>query len=160
VARRIVAQAYDVLCRIGVEFHDRDARAARRSTEPASISLTAARISRRHSWATLSNAPRCVRLHDAHGVLTHDIGDDRLYFVPGSSAMHIVDHRRNAAAADSGLRGYVKVVSGLTHLEAQSTAFVPSDVHPRISDSYRLFLSLLYGEKPVVTGHSRRTVLR
>ena len=29
---------------------------------------------------------------------------------------------------------------------------IPADVHERVSDSYRLFLSLLYCEKPVVTG--------
>ena len=29
---------------------------------------------------------------------------------------------------------------------------IPSDVNEQISDSYRLFLSLLYGKKPVVTG--------
>jgi len=35
---------------------------------------------------------------------------------------------------------------------SQSTALIPSDVHERISDSYRLYLSLMYCEKPVVTG--------
>ncbi|HEX6973558.1 MAG TPA: trimethylamine methyltransferase family protein, partial [Vicinamibacterales bacterium] len=43
-------------------------------------------------------------------------------------------------------------VSGLPHLASQSTAFIPADVPSRISDSYRLYLSLLFGEKPVVTG--------
>ena len=47
---------------------------------------------------------------------------------------------------------YAKLVSGLPHIHAQSTAFVPSDVPEEISDSYRLYLSLLYCEKPVVTG--------
>ncbi|MCX6554221.1 MAG: trimethylamine methyltransferase family protein [Candidatus Aminicenantes bacterium] len=42
--------------------------------------------------------------------------------------------------------------SGLPHIASQSTAFIPADVVERVSDSYRLFLSLLYGEKPVVTG--------
>jgi trimethylamine--corrinoid protein Co-methyltransferase len=40
----------------------------------------------------------------------------------------------------------------LTAIAAQSTAFIPSDVPDKISDSYRLFLSLLYCSKPVVTG--------
>jgi trimethylamine--corrinoid protein Co-methyltransferase len=47
---------------------------------------------------------------------------------------------------------YAKVVSQLPHIASQSTAMIPADVPPEISDSYRLFLSLLYCEKPVVTG--------
>ena len=47
---------------------------------------------------------------------------------------------------------YVKLMSGLAHIASQSTAMIPADVHEKISDSYRLYLSLLYGEKPVVTG--------
>ena len=43
-------------------------------------------------------------------------------------------------------------MKGLRHIAAQSTAFIPADVAEEISDSYRLFLSLLYCEKPVVTG--------
>jgi hypothetical protein len=47
---------------------------------------------------------------------------------------------------------YAKLVLGLPHLAAQSTAFVPSDVPSGISDSHRLFLGFLHCEKPVVTG--------
>jgi trimethylamine--corrinoid protein Co-methyltransferase len=37
-------------------------------------------------------------------------------------------------------------------LPAQSTAFIPADVPDAVSDSYRLFLSLMTCEKPVITG--------
>ena len=43
-------------------------------------------------------------------------------------------------------------MAGLGHIAAQSTALIPVDVPERISDCYRLYLSLLFGEKPVVTG--------
>jgi trimethylamine--corrinoid protein Co-methyltransferase len=46
----------------------------------------------------------------------------------------------------------VKLTSGLRHMASQSTALIPADVAEKIADSYRLYLSLLYGEKPVVTG--------
>jgi trimethylamine--corrinoid protein Co-methyltransferase len=46
----------------------------------------------------------------------------------------------------------VKLTSGLAHIASQSTALIPADVQERIADSHRLDLSLLYGEKPVVTG--------
>jgi trimethylamine--corrinoid protein Co-methyltransferase len=47
---------------------------------------------------------------------------------------------------------YAKVVGQLPHIASQSTAMIPADVPAEISDSYRLFLSLLHCEKPVVTG--------
>ena len=47
---------------------------------------------------------------------------------------------------------YAKVVSQLSHIASQSTAFIPSDVHEQIQDSYRLYLSLLFCEKPIITG--------
>ncbi|HLF15018.1 MAG TPA: trimethylamine methyltransferase family protein, partial [Bacteroidota bacterium] len=47
---------------------------------------------------------------------------------------------------------YVKVVDQLPHIASQSTAMIPADVVENVSDSYRLFLSLLYSPKPVVTG--------
>ncbi len=47
---------------------------------------------------------------------------------------------------------YAKLVSRMEHIASQSTAMIPADVHEKISDSYRLFLGLLYCEKPVVTG--------
>ncbi|MEE9450660.1 MAG: trimethylamine methyltransferase family protein, partial [Ignavibacteriaceae bacterium] len=47
---------------------------------------------------------------------------------------------------------YVKIINQLKNIASQSTALIPADVHEKISDSYRLFLSLLYCEKPVITG--------
>ncbi len=40
----------------------------------------------------------------------------------------------------------------MEHVASQATAIIPSDVHEMISDSYRLYLSLMFCEKPVVTG--------
>ena len=77
-----------------------------------------------------------------------------VHFTPGSAALHILDHQtqqiRKPDTAD--YVRYVQLLTGLGHIAAQSTAFIPADVADRVSDSYRLFLSLLYGEKPVVTG--------
>jgi trimethylamine--corrinoid protein Co-methyltransferase len=75
-------------------------------------------------------------------------------FTPGSAAITILDgatHRiRKPTTAD--YIQFAKLVSRLGNIASQSTAMVPADVHERISDSYRLYLSLLYCEKPVVTG--------
>ena len=47
---------------------------------------------------------------------------------------------------------YTILVSRLEYIASQSTAMVPSDVPEQISDSMRLYLSLMMCEKPVVTG--------
>jgi trimethylamine--corrinoid protein Co-methyltransferase len=47
---------------------------------------------------------------------------------------------------------YARLVDGLEHLDSQSTAFIPGDVPEAVSGSYRLYLSLANGSKPVVTG--------
>jgi trimethylamine--corrinoid protein Co-methyltransferase len=152
---RILAEARDLLESLGVEVHN-----------PGLLDLLAehgARVERGSSRAylgaslvdrALASAPREFRLHDTGGRETHHFGAGNVYFTPGSAAIHVLDGEtgeiRLPDTAD--YVRYAKVVCGLPHLAAQSTALVPADVPSRISDSYRLFLSLLYGEKPVVTG--------
>jgi trimethylamine--corrinoid protein Co-methyltransferase len=77
-----------------------------------------------------------------------------VHFTPGSAAIHILDHETGELRTPTSRDyiDYAKLVSGLEHLASQSTALVPGDVPERISDSFRLYLSLLYCEKPVVTG--------
>jgi trimethylamine--corrinoid protein Co-methyltransferase len=95
-----------------------------------------------------------VRLFDVLGRQTHELAGDNVYFTPGSAAIHVLDEAtgriRTPSTAD--YVRYAKVVCGLRHIGAQSTALIPADVPGAIADSWRLFLSLLLGEKPVVTG--------
>jgi trimethylamine--corrinoid protein Co-methyltransferase len=152
---RLIADARDVLGRVGVEVHSPDALAllgdhgARVDMPRRRAFLPDALIDR-----ALATVPRSVPLYDSTGQQTHEIGDPHVSFTPGSSALRVLDQQtdemRPPTTAD--YVRYVKVVSGLSHIAAQSTAFIPADVDARISDSYRLYLSLSYGEKPVVTG--------
>jgi len=152
---RILAEARDLLDSLGVEVHNPvllealAGHGARVDRASARAFLGAALVDR-----ALASAPRDFRLHDALGRETHHFGAGHVTFTPGSAAIHILDGEtgqiRKPVTADY-IR-YVKVVSGLPHIASQSTAFIPADVPSRISDSYRLFLSLLHGEKPVVTG--------
>jgi trimethylamine--corrinoid protein Co-methyltransferase len=152
---RILAESRDLLRSLGVEIHN-----------PAVLDLLAghgARVDRAatRAWLTdaildraLESAPSGFRLFDVRGEETHHFCGTNIHFTPGSAAINILDGEtwriRKPVTADY-IR-YVKVVSGLPHIASQSTAFIPADVPSHISDSYRLFLSLLYGEKPVVTG--------
>lgn len=152
---RIATEARTILGELGVEIHN-----------PGILALLAehgARVDRGKNRAfitgtlidqALRTSPHSFKLYDAFGQQTHELGGDNVYFTPGSAAISFLDTQsgqtRPPTTAD--YVRYVKVVSQLSHLASQSTAMVPADVHQNISDSYRLFLSLLYCRKPVVTG--------
>ena len=103
---------------------------------------------------SLELAPSAFKLFDVLGNETHDFSDYNVHYTPGSAALNVLDYDakviRKPLTADYVI--YAKIMSRLNNIASQSTAFIPSDVHENISDSYRLFLSLLYCEKPVVTG--------
>ncbi len=152
---RIVSEARDILCKLGVEIHN-EGVLLMLAQHGASVDM-----GRKHATFTdamidkaLAAAPDTVELYDVLGRKTHELTDHNVYFTPGSAAINILDSRsgeiRKPVTAD--YIKYARLVSRLDNIASQSTAFIPSDVHERISDSYRLYLSLLHCEKPVVTG--------
>jgi trimethylamine--corrinoid protein Co-methyltransferase len=155
LVERIVAEARTVLHDLGVEIHNPGILSllsdygARVETETERAFLGGDLIDR-----ALGTAPHGFRLYDALGRNAYELAGDEVHFTPGSAAIYILDHgapaTRKPTTAD--YVRYAKLVAGLDNIAFQSTAIVPADVHQNISDSYRLFLSLLYGEKPVVTG--------
>jgi trimethylamine:corrinoid methyltransferase-like protein len=152
---RILDEARSLLGTLGVEIHnDRVMSLLAEHDVRVDRSAKRAFLDGRVIDDALESAPRAIPLFDAVGRQTHDLTGSNVYFTPGSAAIHVLDDAtgeiRPPTTAD--YVRYVKVVSGLPHIASQSTAFIPADVPERISDSYRLFLSLLYGEKPVVTG--------
>lgn len=155
LAGRIIDEARDLLCELGMEIHN-----------PRALELLGdhgARIDAdtQHAWFTsdlidkaLANAPSSFQLYDAHGTQTHDLGGHRVHFTPGSSAIRYLDpdtgRMRQPTTAD--YVRYAKVVAQLPSIAAQSTAFIPGDVPGPVQDSYRLYLGLKHCAKPVVTG--------
>ena len=152
---RIVAEAREILRQLGVEIHNDGIvslladHGARVDAERARVFLTDEIIDQ-----ALAAAPRSFKLYDVHGHQTHDFSGRNVHFTPGSAAINVLDDQTGALRKPTtkDYVDYVKVVSGLDHLASQATALVPADVHQNISDSYRLFLSLLFCEKPVITG--------
>jgi trimethylamine--corrinoid protein Co-methyltransferase len=152
---KIVAEARSLLGELGVEIHNAgvlDMLADHGA--PVDLAASRARLTDSLIDRALATVPRSFRLFDTLGNQTHDFSGDNVYFTPGSAAINILDgetgRMRRPDTAD--YVRYVRVVSGLAHIASQSTAFIPADVAPLVSDSYRLYLSLLHGEKPVVTG--------
>lgn len=152
---RIIAEARELLCTLGVDIHSQLVlrmladHGAQLNADTWNVRLTEGIIDK-----ALATVPRCFKLYDVLGNETHHFQGDSVYFTPGSTALNILDSRtgqlRQPTTAD--YIQYVKLVSGLPYIASQSTALIPADVQERVSDSYRLYLSLLYGEKPVVTG--------
>ncbi len=152
---RIIAEAREIICKLGVEIHNPGVLAmladhgAKVDSANSSACFTEDLIDQ-----ALKTVPNSFKLFDVLGNETHDFRGDSVYFTPGSAAINVLDSQtdelRKPDTADY-IR-YVKLTSGIEHIASQSTALIPADVHEKISDSYRLYLSLLFGEKPVVTG--------
>jgi trimethylamine--corrinoid protein Co-methyltransferase len=152
---RIVAEARTVLGDLGIEVHNPGVlsmladHGAKVHPDTQRAHLTDDLIDR-----ALATVPHGFRLYDVHGRTAYDLSGDNLHFTPGSAAISVLDHdaQRTRPPTTADYVQYVKITAQLANIAFQSTALVPSDVHQRLSDSYRLFLALLFGRKPVVTG--------
>lgn len=153
--QRIISEAIDILGNLGVEIHndgvvamlaDHGARTGKSKTH---VCLTQGLVER-----ALATAPHSFRLFDVAGNEAVNLAGHNVHFTPGSAAINILEdtsHRiRRPTTAD--YITYTKLMTRMSNIASQSTAMIPADVHERIADSYRLYLSLLYCEKPVVTG--------
>lgn len=152
---RIISESREILYELGVTIHNKEALAlladhgAKVDMDQLHVVFTPEIIDR-----ALTSAVSSFNLYDVLGNRTHDFSGDKVYFTPASSSLNILDYGsetvRRPVTAD--YIAYTKVLAGLEHIASQSTAFIPADVDEKMSDSYRLFLGLLYGEKPVITG--------
>jgi trimethylamine--corrinoid protein Co-methyltransferase len=153
--RKIVSEATNILCTLGVEIYN--------NTVLTMLSDCGCKVNIKKNHAVLTNeiiekslktAPASFGLYDINGKQTHDLAGDNVYFTPGSTALHILDsqERKMRKAVTADYVNFVKVAEQLDNIASTSTALISTDVPEEISDSYRLYLSLLYGSKPVVTG--------
>jgi trimethylamine--corrinoid protein Co-methyltransferase len=152
---RILEEARSVLREIGVEVAHPEAAelllsaGAKNDSASGRIRIGADLIDR-----SLGSSPRSFTLHDRDGAARADLGGLRVHFTPGSAAINVLDEATGRIRPPS-TRDYVRyarLVEKLPEFDYPSTALIPSDVPEGISDSYRLYLSLLYGAGPVVTG--------
>jgi len=155
LVRQIVEEARAILCDLGVEIHNPGVLALL-GDHGARVDLAATRAFLTDDVIdrAIATVPHGFELYDVPGQVAYDLSGDRVHFTPGSAAISVLDHDSHTTrppTTDDYVR-YAKVTSQLGHIAFQSTALVPSDVHQNISDSYRLYLNLLFGAKPCVTG--------
>lgn len=155
---RVVAEAKAVLAGHGVTINNRSVIemlgecGAEVDRETQRVRMPEAMIGR-----AVAEAPATVELTSVGGQRSSELAGLNVHFVPGSSALVMLDSDARAVRTPvtHDYVTYARLVDRLDNIAFQSTAFITGDVPEQISDSYRLFLSLLYGDKPVVTGGFR-----
>lgn len=152
---QIISEARKILCTIGFELHN-DKILSMLNDHGAEVDMSNFHVKFTENIIdkSLDSSPSSFKLFDVEGNQTNDFSGSNIHFTPGSAAITVLDYnsKKMIDPVTKDYINYVKVVSQLENIASQSTALIPTDVPEQISDSYRLFLSLLYGHKPVVTG--------
>jgi trimethylamine---corrinoid protein Co-methyltransferase len=102
----------------------------------------------------IETTPKRFPLYDRDGTPYTELGGDKVHFVPGSSGLHLLDHRTGETRLSKtrDFIEYVRVAEGLKNLGYLATAFSTNDIEPMVSDAWRLYLVLTNSLKPVVSG--------
>ena len=153
--QQIIDEAVSILCTLGVRIHNPEVLSILSDHGcPVDGDQFHTTLTEESIDTALKAAPKSFKLYDVMGNETHDYADFNVSFTPGSTALNVLDYQTGQMrrAATSDFIEFSKLMSQLEHIASTSTAFITNDVHDKVSDSYRLFLSLLYCEKPVVTG--------
>ncbi len=152
---RIISEARDLLCNLGIAVQNDNAvklltdNGAKFDNSKNRICYTPDIIDK-----TLKSTPSSFKLYDSFGKEAIDLSGFNVNFTPGSSAINILDNKTGQTRqpiTDDYIQ-FAQLMSQMNFINSQSTCMVPSDVDSKISDSYRLYLSLMFCEKPVITG--------
>lgn len=102
----------------------------------------------------IASVPRQFTLYGRDGEEAFEVGGEGLHFGPGSAATLVYDFadRRIRKPVTGDVIRFVRITEALAAMDAQSTGIVPVDIPQEVADRYRLFLALVYGRKPVITG--------
>ena len=153
--KKILSEAYSLVENLGVEIHNESVlKMLADSGARVEFDGWRAYLPGKMIDDALKKAPSEVKLYGSDGNLAVDLSGDNVSFTPGSAAIRFLDYDQDEMRppVTSDYVAYTKLMPSMTHIASQSTCMVPSDVHEMISDSYRLYLSLIGCAKPVVTG--------
>ena len=161
---QIIDEACQLLIKPGVKVQNEEARQllAEAGAEVDEENLVV-RIPEKIVRAALETVPREFKLYDYEGSPKVQYGGDAVQFDPGSSGILVLlpETLEHKTAESEDLIRVIKVADALPQYDAQSTAVVCHDVPKDLHDLYRLYLVMLYSNKPIVTGaFTNKTVHR
>ncbi len=150
---RILDEAFQLMQKPGIKVQSAEARGllinAGATTEGDVVKIPENIVRK-----SLDTVPAEFHLYDRSGNPKVHYGGNSVHFDPGSSGVHILDpetlEHKTSYAPD--LVRVVKVAEMLPQYDAQSTAIVCNEVPKDIGDLYRLYVVLLFSQKPIVTG--------
>ncbi|MEW6716237.1 MAG: trimethylamine methyltransferase family protein [Chloroflexota bacterium] len=152
---RVISEAYDLLEKPGVRVYSKRAlqlladHGAGVDMKAQVVHIPADMIDQ-----ALDTAPVSFFLYDRSGNPAVHYGGDDVHYDPGSAAIEILDYgtKRSRQPVTSDCVRFIQLVDGLEALDAIATSIVCADVPQEMGDLYRLYLVLLYTNKPIVTG--------
>ena len=103
----------------------------------------------------IKDAPSMFTLFNRDGDAHAQIGGNNVHYVPGSSGLKILDHRSGETrlANSTDFIEYARLCDGLDHIAYLATAFSTNkDIEARVSDVWRLYMTLITSKKPIVSG--------
>jgi trimethylamine--corrinoid protein Co-methyltransferase len=156
--QKIIDEAYSILENQGVFIENEEALDLfREAGMKVDTSSQRVRITPKLIESSLSSTPQSLKMYDRDGNFEYLIGEDEVHFVPGSSTVTIMDSetQRERKAVTNDLVRFTRLTDSLEHLHFQSTGIISTDVTEAVSDSYRLYIGLLFSTKPIVTGTFR-----
>lgn len=152
---RIVEEAYQLMLKPGIKVQNAEARqllaeAGAQVDEDTMVVRIPEQIVRK----ALKTVPRQFQLYDYEGNPKVQYGGDAIHFDPGSSGISVLipETLEHKTAESADLIRVIKIAESIPQYDAQSTAVVCHDVPREIHDLYRLYLVMLFSNKPIVTG--------
>jgi trimethylamine--corrinoid protein Co-methyltransferase len=156
---QIISEGIALLENPGIRVHNQEAlELLANANAKVDFQAQIARIPETLTRQALKTAPHEFTLFGLNGDPAVHYFGDKIHFDPGSGGLTILDSQteRPRLPVTNDFIKFVKLVETLPQVDAQSTAFVCSDVTPEIGDLYRLYLALNYMNKPIITGAFRK----
>ncbi len=156
--QKIIDEAYSILENQGVFIENEEAlELFREAGMKVDASSQRVRITAKLIENSLSSTPPSLKMYDRNGEIEYLLGGDEVHFDPGSVAVTILDSetQQERKAVTNDLIRFSHLTDCLEHLHFQSTGILSTDVSEIASDSYRLYIGLLFSKKPIVTGTFR-----
>jgi trimethylamine--corrinoid protein Co-methyltransferase len=150
---RILDEAFQLMQKPGIKVQSASARELL-AAAGATVNMDVVNIPEEVIRKALETTPQEFTLYDRDGQPKVQYGGDKVHFDPGSSGVHVLDPDtlEHKTSYTPDLVRIVKVAEMLSQYAAQSTAVVCNEVPKAVGDLYRLYIVLLFSQKPIVTG--------